>query len=988
MKKYFRLSILTFFLLLPVLAFAQNLIVKGNIVDSSGETVLGAYILEKDTQNGTTSDIDGNFSISVKKGATLAVSFLGFKSQEIIVENADFLNIIMTEDSEALEELIVVGYATGKKRSISGAVERITAEDMNVGFIATPMDAIRSKVSGLVISYNGGDPTGTPTVRLRGTSSLSGETGPLFVIDGMFTDISTFNSMNAADIENITVLKDAAETAQYGSRGASGVIVVTTYKGQQGTAKVDYKGQAGASIAYKQLPIMSADEWRNYNTLLNAGGTDHGYSTNFYKEIQNNVVSQQNHNVSMTMGNQQANMRASLGVNQRKGQIKGTESSLYNMRFESSIKTLKNKVIIDFALMGSRRNSANPGSQNLYYSASQFNPTFPTFRNPETGEWDSDPSAQQVTNPLGQLEQIRDTEDTRASAKATVTWLIAPGLSLSAFGTYDYYNNLSKSYTPNDIQEGKSTNGSAHITNSNGQSVMGNIKLSYVKDIGKHSLNFLTLAEAVRDNRFNFNARATSFETNYFTYNNLSAGANVSYGSVGSSAGENTVVSYMGRFNYMYDNRYVVTVNLRTDGSSKLGINHKWGFFPSASAAWLISNESFLESISQISNLKLRVGYGLTGNQNGISSYNSLAVMRPNGITTVDGSSAVAFSYSRNSNPDLKWETKYTFNVGADLAMFNSRLRATLDYYQSITKDLLYTYSVPVPPFLYNSLLANIGEMSNEGVELSISGNLISTKTWGIILNVQGSYQKSTVDKLSGFYGEQELSPTQPISLSRITNCGGLTQNTGVIYMSENMPYGYFCIPQFQEFTPDSKNPDRMKYKLVDQNGDGRIRTQDTSPDRVFCGQAIPKFNIGASIQIRYKNFEISTQLSGAFGHMIYNSTSMLYNNMANFPAYNVYSEAPNRMIYDIQISDYWLEKGDYINIDYISLGWNAPVSSWNDSVFQNLRVAISCNNVATFTGYSGMTPLLNNASYSGGLDDRGVYPISRTFMLSLQLGF
>ena len=986
-KHLLRNLFLLLFLLVPNMIFAQVYNVKGNVKDGHGEPVLGAYILEKGTNNGVASDMDGNFTIQVKKGATLTVSFIGLTTQEVVVNSADQLAIVLYEDTESLDELVVVGYATGKKRSISGAVERVTAEDMNVGFIATPMDAVRAKVSGLVISQNGGDPTGTPDVRLRGSSSLSGETGPLFVIDGMFTDVNTFNSMNVADIDEIVVLKDAAETAQYGSRGASGVIVVTTKKGEQGHVRVDYRGQAGVSLAYKQLPIMSADQWRDYNTQLNAGGTDHGYSTNFYTEIQNKVVSQHNHNVSMTMGNQRANMRASIGMNERNGQIRGTHNTLYNVRFDSSVKTLKDKVTIDFGFMGSRRESANPATQNLYYSASQFNPTFPTFRNPETGMWDSDASAQQVTNPLGQLEQVRDRENTRASAKARLTWNIIPGLSFGAFASYEYNNSLNKDYTPNNIQQGEATNGYAQITNSNYQTAMGNLSLSYVKEIGKHSINGLLLTEAVTEKYFSFNARAESFETNYFLYNNLSAGANVRYGSVGSSARENTIMSYMGRINYMYDNRYVVTLNARADGSSKLGANHKWGFFPSASAAWILSNESFLKDVKAISNIKIRAGYGLTGNQNGISPYNSLSVMSPNGVSSVDGRNAVSFAYSRNDNPDLKWETKYTLNVGVDYAFFNSRLRGSVDYYQSVTKDLLYTYSVPVPPFLYNRLLANIGQMSNRGVEIAIGGDIIAKKDWGLAVDFQASWQESIVDKLSGTYKGQELNPTQPIARASISNCGGLTQNTGVIYMSEGMPLGYFCIPQFDSFTPDKNNPDRMKYSLVDQNGDGRIRTQDTSPDRVFSGQAIPKVNMGASIKLRYKNFDLSTQLSGAFGHMIYNSTSMLYYNMANFPAYNVYADAPNKMIYDIQISDYWLEKGDYVNIDYISLGWVAPVRKWNN-VIKNLRLALSCNNVATITGYSGMTPLLNNASYSGGLDDRGVYPISRTFMFSMQIGF
>lgn len=981
---------------MPVLQAARNGIsivqqkknkITGVVVDTTGEPIIGANILEKGTTNGTITGLDGKFVLAVSNEAVLIVTFIGYKNQEVKILNQNTLTIIMTDDNQILEDVVVVGYAVGNKRSVSGAVERVTQEHMNAGFVATPIDAIRSKVSGLSISQNGGDPTGTPTVRLRGTSSLTGETGPLIVIDGMFADISMMNSLATTDIEEITILKDASETAQYGSRGASGVIVVTTSRGKEGVAKVDYNGQMGASVVYKNLDIMTADEWRAANIALDAHGVDYGYSNNFLKLIQNNVILQQNHNISLTMGAKKANIRASVGVNNRNGQVKGTSNTNYNMKLNASLTTLKEKLTIELGLIGSRRESKSSSTQNLYYSASQFNPTFPNFRNPETGLWDYDPAAQQITNPLGQLEQVRDRENERMSANARLTLELLKGMNLSAYGAYNHYNSIEKNYTPNNITQGQSTNGSASISNSRYSSLMGNVQLSYVREFGKHSVNLLALAEAIRDREFSFEASATGFDTNYFLYNNLDAGANVSYGNVGSDASENTIVSYMGRFNYMYDSRYVITVNARTDGSSKLGKNHKWGFFPSVSAAWLINNEAFMRKFEHINNLKIRIGYGISGNQNGISSYNSLAVMSPSGLTNVNGSNAVSFSYSRNNNPDLKWETKYTFNVGVDFGMYDNRLRGTIDYYRSATKDLLYSYSVPVPPFLYNTLLANIGEMTNNGFEFSLSGDIVRHKAWGLTIGGNVAFQKNKLVSLTGEYNGETLTPAKFVIRNRVENCGGLTQNTGVIYMSEGEPVGYFRLPIFKEFSVTDDG--HKKYVLVDQDGDGQVRTADDSADRVNCGQAIPKIIMGGNIQVRYKDFDLSTQLSGAFGHKIYNSTSMLYYNMANFPSYNVMKGALTEQIYDIQLSDYWLEKGDYVNIDYISLGYNVPVKKTFVADYLNkLRVAISCNNVHTFTGYSGMTPLLDIGSTSGGLDDRGIYPISRTFTFSLQVSF
>ena len=971
------------------IAQQQKVRITGVVMDAANEPVIGANILEKGTTNGTITDLDGRFALEVQKGATLVVTFIGYKDQEIIIGNQTEFAITMVDDNQIFDDVVVVGYAVGNKRSVSGAVERVTKEQMNVGFVATPIDAIRSRVSGLSISQNGGDPTGTPTIRLRGTSSLTGETGPLIVIDGMFADIDMMNSLANTDIEEITVLKDASETAQYGSRGASGVIVVTTSRGKEGAAEVNYSGQMGASVVYKNLDIMTADEWRAANTALDAHGVDHGYSNNFLKLIQNDVVLQQNHNVSLTMGTKKANMRASVGVNSRDGQVKGTSNTNYNMKLNASLTTLKDRVTIEMGLIGSHRDSKSSSNQNLYYSASQFNPTYPDFRNPETGLWDYDPAAQQITNPLGQLEQVRNTENERMSANARVTVKILEGLNFSAYGAYNHYNMIRKEYTPNDIEipNQAKENGSAEITNSRYTTLMGNLQLSYVREFGKHSINVLALTEAIRDREFSFNAGATGFETNYFLYNNLEAGANVTYGSVGSSASENTIMSYMGRINYMFDSRYAFTVNARADGSSKLGKNHKWGFFPSVSAAWLISNEAFMKDLDFVDNLKFRIGYGVSGNQNGISSYNSLAVMSPSKLTNVNGASAVSFSYSRNNNPDLKWETKYTFNVGLDFGFFDNRLRGTVDYYRSTTKDLLYNYSVPVPPFLYGTLLANIGEMTNDGFEFAVSGDILRSKDWGLTIGGNIAFQKNKLVSLTGEYNGEILTPAKYIARESVTNCGGLTQNTGVIYMSEGEPVGYFRLPKFKEFSVDENG--HKRYVLVDQNGDGSIGTADDSPDRVNCGQAMPKWIMGANIQVRYKDFDLSTQLSGAFGHKIYNSTSMLYYNMANFPSYNVMADAVDKQIYDIQLSDYWLEKGNYVNIDYISLGYNVPIQKTCVAGYlSKLRLALSCNNLHTFTGYSGMTPLLDIGSTSGGLDDRGIYPISRTFTFSLQVSF
>ncbi|MGN0309687.1 MAG: TonB-dependent receptor domain-containing protein, partial [Bacteroides sp.] len=441
--------------------------------------------------------------------------------------------------------------------------------------------------------------------------------------------------------------------------------------------------------------------------------------------------------------------------------------------------------------------------------------------------------------------------------------------------------------------------------------------------------------------------------------------------------------------------RYIATANLRADGSSKLGANHKWGYFPSASVAWVVSNENFLKQVKSIDNLKIRASYGVTGNQDAISPYNSLSLYNPNGVALVGGSNVTTFNIASNPNPDLQWETKKTFDVGLDLGLFSNRLNITLDWYTSKTSKLLYTYTVPVPPFVYPTLLANMGEMTNSGLELAVRGDVVKAKDFTFNAGVNFSFQKNTLNSLSGTYKGQELTTSEHIVIANI-NAAGLTQNTGVTYLIEGQPIGVFYLPHFLGFTEDGQ------YILEDLDGDGNVDTGD-SGDRQICGQAIPKCYMGADLNFKYKNWDLTMQFNGAFGHKIYNGTSMTYSNYNNFPTYNLLANAgkhnDGKGIRDIQISDYWLEKGDYVNFEYITIGYNFTKKQLRSKYLENIRVALACNNVCTLTGYSGLTPMINSASTvrqsegtvtygTLGVDDKRIYPLTRTFSLSVNVRF
>lgn len=982
-------------ILLSVNAWAQTA-VKGNVSDEQGEPIIGANVLVKGTTNGAITDLNGNYTITdVGKNATLVFSFVGYISQEISVGGKSVVNCTLKEDSQTLSEVMVVGYATGSKRTISGAVDRVKKEDMNKGVVLSPADALKGKSAGVIISTSGGDPMGTTNIRIRGTSSLSGGNDPLIIIDGVFGDMTMMNALAPGDIESMTILKDASETAQYGSRGAAGVIVITTTKGKTGYANIEYNGQFGVNTVFKNIEMMSAAQYRSEVSRLGLTATDMGASTNWLDEIERTGLTQ-NHNIAFSQGNENGNLRASLGVIQRQGALKNSDMMNYTAKFDAMQYAFNKKLKLELGIFASERDGKMQYDiQKMFYSAAAYNPTYPDHKNAD-GRWDEDLLANEIYNPLGQQEIDNRFNVGSVNVHGKVTWTILSGLNLSAFGSYSYLNIEQKRYIPNDIRQGElNGNGWAYLGNKNRKDLMGNIQLSYSKDIKKHHIDALAVMEGQRYKTFEFVSQSKGFETNDLGYNNLQAGANVAWGNNTSAATEYTISSYMARLNYMFNDRYIATVNMRADGSSKLGSNHKWGYFPSASVAWVVSNEPFMKRVKSIDNLKIRASYGVTGNQDAISPYNSLSLYSPNGVTSVGGSNVTTYSIASNPNPDLQWETKKTFDVGADLSMFGNRLNVTLDWYTSKTSKLLYTYTVPVPPFVYTTLLANMGEMTNSGFELAVRGDIVKNKDFTFNAGVNFSYQKNKLNSLSGTYKGQELTTSEHIAIANI-NAAGLTQNTGVTYLIEGQPIGVFYLPHFTGFTEDGQ------YILEDIDGDGNIDTGD-SGDRRICGQAIPKCYLGADLNFKYKNWDLTMQFNGAFGHKIYNGTSMTYSNYNNFPTYNLLADAgkhnDGKGIRDIQISDYWLENGDYVNLEYITIGYNFTKRQLRSKFLESIRIALSCNNVCTITGYSGLTPMINSASTvrqsegtttygTLGVDDKRIYPLTRTFSLSVNVKF
>ncbi|WP_462431369.1 SusC/RagA family TonB-linked outer membrane protein [Bacteroides nordii] len=880
-----------------------------------------------------------------------------------------------------LDSLITVGYATGSSKNLSGSVEKITELQMNRDQITNPLDAIRGRVPGLTIQRGTNGQAALDAVRLRGTTSLTSGNDPLIIVDGVFGDLNMLTSIYPTDIESFTILKDASETAQYGSRGASGVIEVTTKKGISGKTRVSYNGSFGITSVYKNLSMLSANGFRQVAGERGLSILDLGNNTDFQKEIEQTGF-QQNHHVAFYGGSDASSYRVSLGYVDRQGVIQNQDMRNFTSNMNMSQNIFGNFIRCELGMFGSVQKNHNLFDyQKTFYSAATFNPTFPNHKNTETGSWDQITSASQITNPLAWME-VKDHDATsHISTHARLTFNLMDDLKLVMFGAYTYNIVENSQYLPTSVW----AHGQAYKGTKKMESLLGNLMLSYKKNWRKHFFDVLALAELQKETYTGYYTTVTNFSSDQFGYDNLQAGAIRLWEGTNSYYEEPHLASFMGRFNYTYADRYILTVNARTDASSKFGSNHKWGFFPSVSAAWAVSEEEFMKRIPLVDNLKLRVGYGLAGNQNGIDSYTTLGLVRPNGVVPVGNSAVVTLGEMQNINPDLKWEVKHTFNAGADLGMFGNRLLLSVNYYNSKTTDMLYLYNVSVPPFTYNTLLANIGSMRNSGTEIAIGITPLKTPDMELNINANITFQRNKLLSLSGTYNGENISAPEYKSLASLDGAGFHGGYNHIVYQIVGQPLGVFYLPHSNGLVSDGDGG--YTYGIADLNGGG-ISLED-GEDRYVAGQAVPKTLLGSNISFRYKRFDISVQINGAFGHKVYNGTSLTYMNMNIFPDYNVMEEAPRRNIKDQTATDYWLEKGDYVNFDYLTIGWNVPLAKAQKYI-RSLRLAFTVNNLATISGYSGLSPMINSSTVNStlGVDDKRGYPLARTYTVGLSINF
>jgi TonB-linked SusC/RagA family outer membrane protein len=859
----------------------------------------------------------------------------------------------------------------------------VTAEQVSQHQVSNPLEAINGRVAGVTIQKSNNGAAAMSAVRVRGTTSVTGGNDPLIIIDGVFGDLSTLSSIYPSDIESFTVLKDASETAQYGSRGASGVIEVTTKKGSTHHTTVTYNGSVGLSHVTKNLKMLDANGYTGAVLAQGLTPINKGYNTNWQQAIEQTAF-MQDHHIAFMGGGERSGYRVSLGYINHTSIILHDKLSNLTSNMNMLQRMFGDLLTIEVGMFGNvqKNQTAVYDVQKTFYSAQAFNPTFGTSRN-SGGGWDGFTDANQINHPLALMDSRTKDKTAHLSTHAKLTFRLSQEWTLSLFGAYSHNEVEIAQFLPTSIWSG----GKGYRSSAKTESLLGTATAIWDKTLGIHHFNVMGLAEVERDTHTGFYTTTTGFSTNAIGIDAIQSGSVTLWGGTGSYRNSPSLASFMARISYDYDNRYSITLTGRADGTSKFSKSNRWGYFPSVSATWNVGNEAFLNDCVWLDHLNWNIGYGLAGNQGSVDSYMIQNLLSPAGIAPVGENLVVTFDELRNANPDLKWEVKRSFNTGVSAAFLGNRIMASLDFYTSKTTDMLYLYNVGVPPFVYNKLLDNLGSMRNSGIELALGVTPLTRRDMELNINANIAYQYNKLLSLSGYYNDYWLEAPGEVDMVNLNGAGFHGGNNHIVYQIVGQPLGVFYLPHCTGLKSDGAGG--YVYDIADLDGSGDINIAN-GKDRRICGQAMPKVLLGSNINFRFRQWDVALQVNGAFGHKIYNGTALTYMNMNSLPGYNVLTDAPEHNIKDQTATDYWLERGDYVHFDYLTLGWNVPLSHKAQQTIRNLRLALTINDLGTITGYSGLTPMINSSSAGGtlGVDDKNVYPVTRSYYLGVTMTF
>ncbi len=987
--------------------FALPLDVRGKVLDEAGAAMAGVSVVVRGTNNGTVTDTDGSFTLpDVPTDATLEFSFIGYETISIPVNGNNPINITLQIDDETLEEVVVVGYGTQRKSDVTGSLSSVSSREIKSVPATGVGQALQGRAAGVQVTTSSNAPGGGVSIRIRGGNSINAGNEPLYVIDGFPVYNENGSNLNPNEIESIEILKDASATAIYGSRGANGVVMITTKRGKAGQNRIDFESYYGMQEVQNTIPMLNATE---YAQLVNDAQTNAGRAaiftpeqvagfgegTNWQNEIFQNAPIQ-NYQLTFSGGSDKTRYAISGNFFQQEGVIMESEYSRASVRVNLDQK-ISNRFNISTNLNFIRAvNNAVPTDADggtggtVVYGALNFSPTQPVYNADGTLTVFNTPGRIQIGSPVAQaIGTDNRIMGSRLIGNFFADYNILQGLTLRVSVGADVNYSKNADYISRLTTVGTSASGRGTITNNQTNTWLNENTLTYVKSLNDVH-NFTILAGyTMQGSRFeSVRAAAQGFANDILGFENLGSGSTVL--TPASSASEWQLNSYIGRVNYDFNNKYLLTATVRADGSSRFGEGNKWAVFPSASVAWRVTQEDFLRNNDLLSDLKIRASYGLSGNQE-IGTYQSLAALATQNANFGNVVS-IGIGPSRVANPDLKWETTAQANVGIDLGLFKNRLSITADYYEKETTDLLL--SVPLPfTSGYASALQNLGSVQNKGFELGInSTNVTGAFTWTTNFNI--ATNETEVLNLG----------TQTEFLAGESSGHLQLPNSGIVRVGEPIGvfYGYVTTGIFQnQAEVDASAQKTLKpgdRRYVDQNGDGTIN----AADRVILGQAQPKIFGGLTNTFSFAGFELSVFLQGVSGNSILNInrfeleslTGVSNQSRATLDRWtpsNPSNTIPraNAVNNPYVISSRQVEDGSYLRIKNINLSYSLPTSLLKSIRMNSLKIYVSAQNYFTFTDYSGYDPEVNRfgqSTLSQGID-YGSYPNNRILLFGLNVG-
>ena len=950
--------------------------VSGVVSDASnGEALIGANVLVKGTSTGTITDIDGSYSLRANEGDVLVISYAGYTDQEVAIGASNTVNIALAA-GKLLDEVVVVGYGTQKSKEVTGSVVSVKRDDFNAGNVNSPAQLLQGRVAGLTVSRANGDPNGSFGIRLRGLSTIGAQTEPLIIVDGV--PGASLNNIDPQDIESFDVLKDGSAAAIYGTRGSSGVILITTKKGKKGTSKIEYNGYLANESIAKLPSFLNASEYKA------AGGLDAGSETDWYNEISQSKISH-SHNLSLSGGAGNTSYRASFNVRDMSGVVLNTGFTQLNGSLSLTQKAMNDKLNVGINMILTNRDSKF-GFPEAFRYASLFNPTSSVYL--ANGGYNN-PTGFDVFNPVSMVNQINEGKRKDMLANITASYEILTGLKLS--GTYarqtsDRLNG--EYYAKNSVyRQGVSRNGVALRSTEADVNNLYEATLAYTGESNKFNY---TIMGGLSTQNFNFQGQginAGGFLLDAFTYNNIATSSEVLKGLARPYSYNNdyALQAQFARLNLNYDDAYFLSASVRREGSDRFGADNKYGIFPAISAGVDITK---LTNLNNVDNLKLRVGYGVTGNLPG-QSFLGYSIFSPGAQFYYNGEFVPSYGPTTNANPDLKWETKGEINVGLDYSMFNSKIHGSLDVFQRKTSDLILFTRVPVPPNLAPNTWKNSAGFTTTGVEFALNYNLINKANFSYVPTLIFTSYRTNLDTYL------ENTPRQ-----FITNLGAPGQNildagVGLHLLEEGKPIGQIVAPKWDGTSVDANG----RPVFLDTNGDEKYVEVD---DWVVVGNGLPDFELSLNNAFKFGKFDANLFFRGAFGHSLVHENRAFYEtNPAILSGNVIRTDLYNPVVKVASYNETHVEKADFVRLDNATVGYNITTKG---KYFSSARIYVAGQNLFTITGYTGVDPDVrlgdpgsqdNGGRVSTtlnplapGVDRRSSYYTTRTLTFGVNLGF